>query len=154
MARMPAEVRPLRRAERALAYGLLGWSTEIVFTAAKSILHRDTRDARLRGHTYLWMPPLYGLCAVLYEPLHDRMRGRPRTQRAGAYAAGFLAVEYAAGRLIQRVAGVIPWDYTGSGRLVIQGATRLDYAPLWAAAGIGLEGVDDRLRSIRLARVG
>jgi uncharacterized membrane protein len=129
---------------------MLGWSTEIAFTAVQNLIHRDTRDARLRGHTYLWMAPIYGLCAVLYEPLHDRVRERPVAQRAAAYAAGILAVEYATGRLIERIAGDIPWDYSGRGRLVIRGATRLDYAPLWAAAGLALEHVDDGLRSVRL----
>jgi uncharacterized membrane protein len=149
-----ASLRPLRRSERAVAYGLLGWSTEIVFTAAQNVLHRDTRDARLRGHTYLWMAPIYGLCAALYEPLHDRIRERPLPQRAAAYATGILAVEYATGRLIERVTGVIPWDYSGRGRLVIHGATRLDYAPLWAVAGVALEQVDDHLRSVRLGWAG
>jgi uncharacterized membrane protein len=148
---MPAgRLRSLRRGERALAYGLLGWSTEVIFTAVQNLLHQDTRDARLQGHSYLWMAPIYGLCAVLYEPMHDRLRDRPARQRAAAYAAGILAVEYATGRLLQRTVGVIPWDYTGRSPLVIHGATRLDYAPFWAAAGIALERVDDALRTVRL----
>lgn len=144
--------RPLSRAQRALAYALLGWSTEVVFTAIDGFARGETRDARLRGHSYLWMAPIYGLCAVLYEPAHDRLRGRPATGRAAVYAAGILAVEYATGRLIGRLTGVIPWDYTGRGRMVIHGATRLDYAPLWAAAGMALEPVDDLLRSLRISR--
>jgi uncharacterized membrane protein len=143
-------LRPLRRSERAFAYGLLGWSTEVVFTAVQNLLHRRTRDARLQGHTYLWMAPIYGLCALLYEPFHDLVRDRPLGQRAAAYAAAIMTVEYGAGRSIQRIAGVIPWDYTGRSPLAIHGATRLDYAPLWAAAGVALEHVDDALRAVRL----
>jgi uncharacterized membrane protein len=143
-------LRRLRRRERAAAYALLGTVTEVVFTAIEGTLRRSTRSAHLQGHTYLWMPPIYGLCAVLYEPLHDRLRTVPVAQRASLYAAGFLGVEYLAGRLIERVAGVIPWDYTGRSRFEVHGATRLDYAPLWAAAGIALEPVDDALRSLRL----
>lgn len=150
---MPAasRLRPLTRAERAVAYGVLGWSTEVVFTALEELSHRRTRDARLRGHTYLWMAPIYGLCAVLYEPAHDAVRARPTAHRALTYALGILAVEYASGRLIRRATGVIPWDYTGRSPLAIRGATRLDYAPLWAAAGIALERVDDALRSVRIS---
>jgi uncharacterized membrane protein len=148
---MPAQPRRLRRAERALGYGLLGWSAEIVFTALEGAAHRETRDARLRGHSYLWMAPIYGLCAALYEPAHDRIRDRPAAQRAAVYAAGILAVEYVTGRLINRATGVIPWDYTGRSPLVIRGATRLDYAPLWAAAGLALERIDDGLRSARVS---
>jgi uncharacterized membrane protein len=145
-----ARLRPLRRSERALAYGLLGWSAEVVFTAAQNLLHRQTRDARLAGHSYLWMAPIYGLCAVLYEPAHDLVRDRPVAQRAAAYAAAIMAVEYASGRLIRRATGVIPWDYTGRSPLAIRGAIRLDYAPVWAVAGMALERVDDALRSARL----
>jgi uncharacterized membrane protein len=143
--------RPLTRAERAVAYAMLGWSTEVVFTAVQALSHRRTRDARLRGHSYLWMAPIYGLCAVLYEPAHDAVRRRPAVHRALAYALGILVVEYASGRLIRRASGVIPWDYTGRSPLAIRGATRLDYAPLWAATGIALERVDDALRSVRVS---
>ena len=142
--------RRLRRYERAAVYALLGTATEVVFTAVQGTLHRSTRSAHLMGHTYLWMPPIYALCAVLYEPLHDRLRGVPAPRRAAAYAAGILGVEYATGRLIQRFSGVIPWDYTGHSRVQVHGATRLDYAPLWAAAGIALEPIDDALRSVRV----
>ena len=147
-------LRRLRRRERATAYALLGTATEVVFTAVQSSLHRSTRTAHLQGHTYLWMPPIYALCAVLYEPLHDRLREVPVAQRAAAYAAGIIGVEYVAGRLIERVAGVIPWDYSGRSRFQVHGATRLDYAPLWAAAGMALEPVDDALRSVRLGWAG
>lgn len=137
-----------------MAYALLGWSMEIIFTAVDGFVRGETRDARLRGHSYVWMGPIYGLCAVLYEPVHDRMRHRSLLHRAGVYAAGIIAVEYATGRLIQRATGVIPWDYTGRSPLVIRGATRLDYAPLWAVAGIALERVDDGLRGVRISRAG
>ena len=125
---------------------------EVLFTAVDGFVRGETRDARLRGHSYVWMGPIYGLCAVLYEPVHDRVRQRSPAQRAAVYATGILAVEYATGRLIQRATGVIPWDYTGRSPLVIHGATRLDYAPLWAAAGVALERVDDRLRAMRVSR--
>jgi uncharacterized membrane protein len=146
--------RRLRRIERAAVYGLLGTASEVVFTAVQGVLHRSSRSARLEGHTYLWMPPIYALCAVLYEPLHDRLRGVAPAQRAAVYAAGFIGVEYVTGRLIERVAGVIPWDYTGATRLQVHGATRLDYAPLWAAAGMALEPVDDALRALRVGQAG
>ncbi len=143
--------RRLRRRERAAVYAVLGTAAEVVFTALEGSLHRSTRSARMRGHTYLWMPPIYALCAVLYEPLHDRLRMVPAPQRAAVYAAGIIGVEYATGRLIEQVAGVIPWDYTGRSRFQLHGATRFDYAPMWAAAGMALEPVDDALRSVRLA---
>ena len=150
MAAVP--VRRLRRSERALAYALLGWSTEIVFTALERVVHRQTRDARLLGHSYLWMAPIYGAAALLFEPVHDRLRDRPAAERAAVYSAAIMAFEYGTGRLIERTTGVIPWDYTGRSRFSIRGATRLDYAPLWAAAGLALEHVDDALRTTSVSR--
>jgi hypothetical protein len=150
---MNAEHRPLSRLQRGLAYGLLGWSAEIAFTAAQGALDSRTRSARLMGHSYLWMLPIYGLSAFLFEPLHDVVRSRPAWQRAAAYAAGITAVEYAAGMALRRGIRLVPWDYTGKSRLVIPGgATRLDYVPLWAAAGMLLERVDDQLRSVSMPR--
>jgi uncharacterized membrane protein len=143
---LPSTPRRLRRVERAAAYALLGWSAELVFTALQNLVHASTRDARLQGHSYLWMAPIYGSAALLYEPVHDRLRARPVRHRAAVYALGFFAVEYATGRLIARTTGTIPWDYTGRSPLAVRGAIRLDYAPLWAAAGIALEAVDDGLR--------
>jgi hypothetical protein len=140
--------RPLSRLQRGLAYGLLGWSAEIVFTAAQGVLDSRTRSARLMGHSYLWMLPIYGLSAFLFEPLHDTVRSRPAWQRAATYAAGITAVEYGTGMAIRRGVGLVPWDYTGKSRLALPGgAVRLDYLPLWALAGMALEHVDDRLRA-------
>jgi uncharacterized membrane protein len=146
--------RHLRRADRALVYAVLGTVSEVVFTATRAAARRSTRDARLEGHTYLWMPPIYASLAVLYEPLHDALRDLPVRQRAAVYAVGILAVEYVTARLIKRATGVIPWDYTGRSPLAIGGAIRLDYAPVWAAAGVALEHVDDALRSVRLGWAG
>jgi hypothetical protein len=91
------------------------------------------------------MLPLYALIQPLYEPAHDVLRTRAIPMRASAYGAGFLAVEYASGRLFRRVLGQAPWDYSHA-RLQLHGLTRLDYFPLWALAGLALERLHDRLR--------
>lgn len=143
--------RRLSRLERAAAYALLGWATEVAFTAVQGVIHRDTRSWRLRGHSYLWMAPIYGLAAVLFEPAHAAMRGRPIAQRAAAYACGITAVEYTTGMALRRGVGTVPWDYTGRSRFALPGgAIRLDYLPLWAAAGLGMEWLDDTLRALTL----
>lgn len=150
MARSPASPRPLRRSERALAYGLAGWAAEVVFTGAMGVLDRRTRDVRAEGHSYLWMGPIYALCACLYEPLRDSQRSQPWWRRAAAYAAGLTAGEYLAGMALKRLTGTIPWDYTGHTPLSVQGATRLDYIPVWAVFGLLLEHVDDVLRGAEI----
>jgi hypothetical protein len=92
------------------------------------------------------MFPIYGLAAFLFEPVHDSVRNRSWWQRAAAYSVGIMGVEYLSGTALRRVVGVVPWDYSGHGRFVLPGgATRLDYAPVWALAGLGLERLHDAM---------
>lgn len=126
-------------------YGILGWCVEIVWTAASSTATGRQPGWRLAGTTYLWMFPIYGLLAPLYEPAHDAMRAWPWLLRGVVYGMGFMTVEYVTGWLIRRIAGACPWDYTGRCRWHLRGLVRLDYGPLWAAFGLALEPVHDFL---------
>lgn len=129
---------------RFVLYGLLGWCVEVVWTAG--IEFSRTHDWRLAGTSYLWMFPIYGSIAFLYEPLHDAIRAYPWLARAAIYALGFTAVECATGWAIERVTGRCPWDYVAGGvRLAINPYIRWDYFPVWAAAGLLLEAVHDFL---------
>ena len=130
---------------RFVLYGLLGWAIEIVWTALSSTVGGAQRGWRLAGTTYLWMFPIYGLLAPLYEPLHDAIRAWPSPLRGLLYGLGFLAVEYVAGWLLRRLTGACPWDYTGRCRRHLHGLIRLDYGPLWALLGLALEPVHDLL---------
>ena len=130
---------------RFLLYGLLGWCIEIVWTALSSTVGGAQRGWRLAGTTYLWMFPIYGLLAPLYEPLHDALRAWPWPLRGLVYGLGFLAVEYVAGWLLRRLTGACPWDYTGRCRRQLHGLIRLDYGPLWALLGLAVEPVHDLL---------
>jgi len=130
-------------------YGLLGWCAEVAFTTVGE--YAKTRDPRLSGHTSLWMFPIYGLMAPLYEPLHDALRDRaPAPARAAVYAAGFFAFEYGTGRLLRELVGDAPWDYSHA-PLHLHGLIRADYLPVWAAAGLAMEHVHDRLDAGELA---
>jgi len=130
---------------RLLIYGVAGWCAEIVWTAICDVgaaLSAGRRvDARLMGHTYLWMFPIYGLGGLLFELTHAAVRGWPWFVRGLVYMLGCFAVEYASGRLIQRATGLIPWDYSGT-RWHVRGLIRLDYAPVWFAFGLLLEVVE------------
>lgn len=131
------------RLGRFVAYGLIGWCGEVVFTGLHDFARY--RDNRLPSRTSLWMFPVYGLLQPMFEPLHDSMRGRfPAPLRGAAYAVGFFAVEYSSGVFLRTLLGRPPWDYTYAKRH-IGGLIRLDYAPLWALAGLALEPVHDRL---------
>jgi hypothetical protein len=138
----------MRRRHRFLAYGVAGWVFEVLFTGAKAPV-RD-RDLRLASHTYLWMFPIYGAAAYLFEPLHEAVRHRPWWQRGLCYSAGFFAVEAASGSAIRRVAGEVPWDYArprGTRPVPVhwRGLVRPLYAPVWFLAGLGFEKLHDRL---------
>ncbi len=133
---------------RFVIYGLLGWCVEIVWTALAGTLNGTQRGWRLAGVTYLWMFPIYGLLAPLYEPAHDALRGHPWLIRGLVYATGFMAIEYVSGWLLRRLTGACPWDYTRRCRWHMRGLVRLDYAPLWALLGLALEPVHDLLLAL------
>jgi uncharacterized membrane protein len=129
---------------RALLYGLLGWCTEIVWSASREKLTGRQTGWTLRGTTYLWMLPIYGLLIfLLFEPVHNALRGWPWPLRGLIYMLGFFALEYATGWLLRRLIGACPWDYTIHSRWHVHGLIRLDYAPAWFLAGLGLERVHD-----------
>ena len=120
---------------RLLAYGVAGWAVDSLFVAAHTGRRRPSS---------LLNVPVYALAQPLFEPLHDRLRQRPPVLRGAVYGIGILGVEYASGRLLRRLAGHAPWDY-GDARVAVDGLIRLDYLPLWAVFGLGLERFHDLL---------
>jgi uncharacterized membrane protein len=131
---------------RFAAYGLIGWCAEVLFTGIHDFVRNH--DRRLPSRSSIWMFPVYGLLAPLYEPLHDAVRDKPAPVRATAYGFGFLAVEYATGQVFRALLGEAPWDYSYAKRHV-HGLIRPDYFPLWAAAGLALEPIHDILAGAR-----
>jgi len=121
------------RLRRAFVYGLAGLATELAFTGSRGA-----------PRTSLWVFPVYALAAPLFEPLHDRLRGRRTRARALAYALGFPTAEYLSGRALRTLRGEAPWDYSHA-RFNHQGLVRADYVPLWALYGLALERLHDRL---------
>jgi uncharacterized membrane protein len=120
---------------RFAAYGLAGWAADSLFVAAHSGRRRPSS---------LLNVPVYGLAQPLFEPVHDRLRHRQVALRGAVYGLGTLGVEYASGRLLRHLVGAAPWDYGGA-RFAVDGLVRLDYFPLWAAFGLGLERLHDTL---------
>jgi uncharacterized membrane protein len=135
------------RAGRFVAYGLLGWCAEVLFSGLHDFAREQ--DPRLPSRTSLWMFPIYGMLLPMFEPLHDAMRDRvPAPARAVAYAVGFFGMEYASGWLLREALGQAPWDYSYA-RRHLHGLIRFDYAPLWGLAGLALEPVHDALTGRR-----
>lgn len=120
---------------RFLIYGALGWVVEIVWTGIGSILRRDPR---LTAKTYLWMFPIYGGGAILFERIYPVIAPMPWVLRGIVWASAIFAVEYITGWLITKAVGECPWDYRGA-PLAISGLIRLDYAPAWFALGLLFE---------------
>jgi len=127
---------------RFVLYGLGGWCGEVVYTALTGSLLQG--DWRLKGHSYLWMFPIYGLIAPLYEPIHNLIREGPLLGRALVWSLGFTLIELASGWLIARLTGRCPWDYSER-RWAINPYIRWDYFPVWALVGLALEPVHDFL---------
>jgi len=128
------------RIKRFFAYGILGWSMEILWTSAWNAIRGDVS---LTGVTYAWMFPIYG-AAVFLEEIHERIRGWSWYARGAVWVMIIFAIEYFSGWLLRQILGICPWDYSGS-RYSVNGLIRLDYAPAWFTAGLVFERIHDYL---------
>jgi len=130
---------------RFVLYGLGGWCGEVIWTSIRDRVRGRVDDWKLKGTTYLWMFPIYGSIALLYEPAHDAIRLWAWPLRGLGYMLGFFAIEYLTGWLLKRLTGSCPWDYSRWSPTSINGFIRLDYAPIWFLVGLGLESIHDFL---------
>ena len=118
--------------------GLTGWCIEIIFTSLGAFLQGDLR---LIGQTSLWMFPIYGLAAFI-KPLYEVVKKLPLLLRGCIYSFCILICEYISGMLLKKH-HLCPWDYSNS-PTNINGVIRLDYAALWALAGLLFERIVTR----------
>lgn len=63
----------------------------------------------------------------------------PALLRGCIYSVGIFSFEYISGTFLKRH-GMCPWDYSHA-KTNIDGVIRLDYAPLWMAAGLLFERI-------------
>ena len=131
---------------RFLAYGLAGWGLEVAFTSISD--HAGIRHRRMKGHSYLWMLPIYGAGGLLMEQLHKRLRarGNSRWTRSLAYMASIYGLEFGSGALLNRLLGDCPWRYHRG--INLRGYVRLDYAPFWYACGFLFEPLENEFRKL------
>ena len=118
--------------------GLTGWCIEIIFTSLGAFLQGDLR---LIGQTSLWMFPIYGLAAFI-KPLYEVIKKLPLLLRGCIYSFCILICEYISGMLLKKH-HLCPWYYSNS-PTNINGVIRLDYAALWALAGLLFERIVTR----------
>lgn len=126
---------------RWLFYGLAGIVAEVFWTALANVRRRPQERWLLKGESTLWAIPIYGTIAPLFRPVHASVRTAPWWARGLVYMTTFFSVEYASGLLLRRLLGEAPWDYSES-PFHVQGLIRLDYAPVWFAAGLAVERLD------------
>ncbi len=124
-----------------LKCGLTGWCLEILFTSMDALRRRDMT---LKGHTSLWMFPIYGSAAIL-SPISRLLRGKSALTRGLTYMGMIFSMEYLSGLLLSR-RKICPWDYSGRSfdidgliRWNIGRVIRLDFAPYWFCAGLLFE---------------
>jgi uncharacterized membrane protein len=120
-----------------LIMGCIGITVEIFFTAIYDTLSTGTHDLSLKGHSYIWMFPLYGLTALTFPPLMKLLSKLKWWGRGLAKGLGILIIEYIAGATLRYFTGSCPWEYKEGPH--IHGLIRLDYYPLWVAFAIGTE---------------
>jgi uncharacterized membrane protein len=120
---------------RFFIYGFTGLMMEVIWTGILSFLRFDYS---LECRTSLLMLPIYGL-AVMLEPFFEYLvkEGVSVFVRGAVYAMLIFFVEYSTGG-IYTLLGICPWNYMGA-LFSINGLIRLDYAPLWAVAGVTFE---------------
>ncbi|HUJ28075.1 MAG TPA: hypothetical protein VLW85_18770 [Myxococcales bacterium] len=127
---------------RFIGYGVAGWGIEVMFTSMSDTLRR------LRGHTYLWMLPIYGAGGLLLERMHEGMAARrwSRWARALAYTGCIYAVEMGSGLALAGLLGDVPWRYRRGWS--IGGYVRIDYAPFWYGCGLLFEPLERELHKL------
>ncbi len=94
------------------------------------------KDFSLRSFTSIWMFFIYGM-AVFLEPIIRLVSGYNFFIRGGVYTLCIFFAEYVTGRLLS-AKDICPWDYSHC-KYQVDDVIRLDYAPVWFAAGLFFE---------------
>lgn len=126
-----------RVALRIMFFSFFGILIEVTFTALAGLVIDG--DHNLRGHSSLWMLPVYGLLGIFILPVSEplKQRGISLPFRAIIYMVLIFLVEYIFG-VIFRGLGLDIWNYSHL-PLNIHGHITLTYAPFWYWLGLWLE---------------
>ena len=119
--------------------GCIGITVEIFFTAIYDTLSLPNHNMSLKGYSYVWMFPIYGITAIAFPPLINILAKLKWWGRGLIFGLGILIVEYIAGSALRYFTGACPWEYKVGPH--IDGLIRLDYYPFWVLFAIGTEVV-------------
>lgn len=121
-----------------LFMGCLGITTEIFFTAIYDIVMSKAENPMiLKGYSYIWMFPIYGLSALTFPVISKKLSQVPQIIRSLIFGVGILVVEYISGYFLRKFTGFCPWEYKEG--MHIHGLIRLDFYPFWVGFAFILE---------------
>jgi uncharacterized membrane protein len=124
-------------------YGCIGILIEFFFTSIHSLIIKNWKAT---GYSYLWMLPVYGGTALFLEAISISVMW-PFYLKALLYVPVIYGIEALAGWTLQKVIGVIPWDYKKSAWTPM-GLINLKYAPFWLALAMAFEPISVYLGKI------
>ncbi len=131
-------------------YAGLGITTEVFFTAFVDLITSGSVDnLALRGYSYIWMFPIYGLTSVVFPIGFEVLKKWNRILRYFTYAVVILIVELITGFMLEQTTGSCPWEYQVGWHF--GGYIRFDYLPLWMLFGAIIEEFHRFNRSIGIA---
>ena len=125
----------MTRGQNFIICGLTGWCIEIAFTSAIAL---GKKDKTLTGKTSAWMFPIYGT-ATLIGDIAPKISHWPTPVRGLLYGSAIMLGEYISGSVLTKF-DVCPWSYKGA-KYAVNDIVRLDYLPLWMAAGLLYEHI-------------
>ena len=128
------EFQPLPIFWRFFIYGLLGFATEVCFTAGWEFV--VNLNFKFPGNTSLWSFIIYGVSVLICEQIRHHLLKRkvPLLLRAVVLTIWAFTWEFCWG-LVLRPLGWNAWDYTPFD-YNIMGIITLEYTPAWYAGSI------------------
>jgi hypothetical protein len=116
-----------------LKFATFGMTCEIFFTALvevkNSIKNKTKINWALKGFSFIWMFPIYGLVALLGPIIIEPAQQFPFIIRLLIYTSIIFIVEYITGWVIRKMTGRCPWHYDSGWQ--IHNLIRLDFTPFW-----------------------
>lgn len=138
---------PLSIHQRAAFY-LIAIPIEVTFNSITKLLKGNRKG---KGGTSVFMIPTFCLGSVLvFEPLHNRIRGQNACVRSVAYAVMFMGLEYLAGKALISTIGTCPWEYKNACYASPDKIVNFAYAPLWGLYGLVAEQYHDFILRIEI----
>ncbi len=122
-------------------YGLVGFFTEVVFTAIWLFIDPKYEYGwTLHGYTSLWSFPMYSISIYVMEIMFLHLKNKPLILRILAYVCWTYTWEFTTGLILRQI-NACPWNYSSYTRFNLFGLITLDYAPLWSLGTAACEKI-------------